>query len=63
MWNTLILLAVIVLAFFIYRPILRIASRDLAARSAAGQSNGVVYAILLLPLLGPFLYLGVRRWL
>ena len=61
MRNTLLLLAVIVVAFLVYRPLLAIASRDMAARTAAGKSNGMVYAVLLLPLVGPFVWLLVRR--
>ncbi|WP_420458677.1 hypothetical protein [Neolewinella sp.] len=54
-------IAVIVLAVLIYRPILRIAREDMAARKRAGYSNSYVYAILLFPILGPLVYLLVRR--
>ena len=60
MGNTLLILAVLLLAVLIYRPILALAGKDMAARTAAGKSNGIVYAILLLPLLGPFVYLAIR---
>ncbi|WP_116126395.1 hypothetical protein [Lewinella sp. IMCC34183] len=54
-------LVVIVVAVLIYRPILRIARADMAERTQAGQSNAVVYALLLFPVFGPLLYLLVRR--
>ena len=61
MRELIILLAVLLLAFLIYKPIMNIASRDMAKRTKAGKSNSVVYAILLLPLLGPLLYLAFRN--
>lgn len=57
----LVAIAVIVLAVIIYRPILRLAREDMAARKRVGWGNGVVYAILLIPLFGPLLYLLVRK--
>ncbi len=60
MRNTLLILAILILAVLIYRPILAIAGKDMAARSAAGKSNGIVYAVLLFPLVGPFVYLAIR---
>ncbi len=58
---TLLALALILIAFLIYRPIMKLARRDMAARTAAGLSNSLVYAILLLPVLGPLFYLLVRK--
>lgn len=60
MQQTLITLAVIVFAGLIYWPILKIARRTIAERDAAGLSNGLLYAVLLLPLIGPFVFLLVR---
>lgn len=57
----LIALVLLVIGVFIYRPIMRIARRDMAARTAAGQSNALVYTLLLLPVFGPLLYLLFRR--
>ena len=62
MRTVLIVLAVAIAAWFIYRPALRVAQVDMAERSARGESNGVVYAVLLLPLVGPFVWLVARRW-
>ncbi len=59
--SILLALAVIVVAVLIYRPILKIANADMAARSRSGRSNGVVYAILLFPLVGPLCYLLIRK--
>ncbi|MTB50561.1 hypothetical protein [Lewinella sp. W8] len=61
MRDTLILLLILIIAFAIYWPIMRIARRDLAERNQAGLGNGVVYAILLLPLFGPIIYLLLRN--
>lgn len=61
MEQTLLLLAVIVAAYFIYRPILKKAQADIAARSAAGLSNAGLYALLLFPLIGPFIYIVLRK--
>ena len=57
----LIALVLLVIGVFIYRPIMKIARRDMAARTAAGQSNALVYTLLLLPVFGPLLYLLFRR--
>lgn len=56
MQQTLLLLAVIVAAGFIYWPILKKARLDIAARTKAGLSNGKLYAVLMIPLVGPFVY-------
>ena len=61
MRQALVFLAVLVVAVAVYWPILRIARKDIAARSRAGLSNGVVFAVLLLPLIGPVVYLIFRR--
>jgi hypothetical protein len=61
MRDTLILLLILVIAIAVYWPIMRIARRDLAERNEAGMGNGVVYAILLLPLFGPIIYLVFRN--
>jgi hypothetical protein len=59
--SILIGLAALLLAVLIYRPILKQAGEDMAARSRAGLSNGIVYALILLPLLGPLIYLAIRK--
>lgn len=61
MQKTLIFLAVLVVAVAVYWPILRIARTDIARRAAAGRSNGLLYAVLLIPLFGPLIYLLVRK--
>ena len=60
MQQTLILLAVIVVAGLVYWPILKSARVTIAERQAAGLSNGTLYAVLLFPLIGPFLFLLLR---
>ena len=62
MQKTLILLGVVLAAGLIYWPILKIARRDIAARQRLGLSNGVLYTVLLIPLLGPFVYLVFRGY-
>ena len=59
----LIALVLIGVGVLVYRPIMKLARRDMAARTAAGRSNAFVYAILLLPVVGPVFYLLVRRTL
>ena len=54
-------IAVIVVAILLYRPILRLARTDMATRKAAGLGSGIVYAVLLFPILGPLVYLLVRK--
>ncbi|MEM9928868.1 MAG: hypothetical protein AAF840_03525 [Bacteroidota bacterium] len=60
MQNTLLLLLVIAIAVAIYWPILKKARIDIDARAKAGLSNSVLYAVLLLPLVGPIIYLVFR---
>lgn len=57
-----VMLGVLVVAVLVYWPILRIARVDMARRSEAGLNNGIVYAVLLLPLVGPVVYLVFRRF-
>lgn len=61
MRQTLIFLAVLVVAVAIYWPILRIAREDITKRSQAGLGNGILFAVLLVPLFGPIIYLLFRR--
>lgn len=61
MKDTLILLCILAVAVAIYWPILRIARKDIADRANAGLGNGMLYAVLLLPLFGPIIYLLVRK--
>ena len=60
MQQFLVMLGVLVVAVLIYWPILRKARVDMAKRSEAGLGNGIVYAVLLLPLVGPVVYLLFR---
>lgn len=61
MRQTLVFLAILVAAVAIYWPILRKARVDIAARSQAGLGNGALFAILLIPLVGPIIYLVFRK--
>lgn len=61
MRQTLIFLAVLIVAIAIYWPILRIAREDITKRSRAGLGNGILFAVLLIPLFGPIIYLLFRR--
>lgn len=60
MQNTLVLFAILTVAVAIYWPILKKARVDIAARERAGLSNGPLYAVLLIPLVGPVIYLIFR---
>lgn len=44
-----------------YWPILRIARKTITARAKAGQSNSILFAVLLIPLFGPLIFLLVRK--
>lgn len=59
--DTLILLAVLLLAFCIYYPIAKIAKRDMATRNQAGMSSTPVLYFMMLPIVGPLLYLVFRK--
>ncbi len=61
MQNTLVLFAILAVAVAVYWPILKKARIDIAARDRAGLSNGPLYAVLLIPLVGPIVYLVFRR--
>lgn len=60
MKQTFVFLVVLVVAIAVYWPILKKARTDIAARSAAGLSNGLLFAVLLIPLFGPIVYLALR---
>jgi hypothetical protein len=60
MKQTLVFVAVLIIAVAIYWPILKKARTDISARSAAGLGNGLLFAVLLIPLFGPIIYLLVR---
>lgn len=62
MRQTLVMLGVLIVAVAVYWPILKIAREDMAARARAGLGNGMVYAVLLLPLVGPVVYLVFRKF-
>lgn len=57
----LVALAVIILIVLIYRPILKTARTDMAVRKEEGLGNGIVYAVLLIPIIGPLVYLLIRK--
>jgi hypothetical protein len=57
----LVALSVIILTVLIYRPILKLARADMAVRKQDGLGNGIVYAVLLIPIFGPLVYLLVRK--
>jgi len=59
--DTILFVAVLLLAFCIYWPIMRIARHDMAERSRQGLSNTTILMLLLLPIIGPLLYLLFRR--
>ncbi|TXF89444.1 hypothetical protein FUA23_10790 [Neolewinella aurantiaca] len=61
MQQTLVFLAVLIVAVAIYWPILKKARGDISARSAAGMGNGLLFAVLLIPLFGPIIYLIFRK--
>jgi len=54
-------LAVLLLAFCIYYPIMRLARQDMKARERQGLSNSTIIMLLMLPIAGPILYLLFRR--
>jgi hypothetical protein len=51
---------ILAVAVAIYWPILRIARKTITARAQAGLSNSILFAVLLLPLFGPIIFLVVR---
>lgn len=59
--DTLMLLAILILAFCIYFPIIRIAKKDMETRTMAGMSTTPILMFLLLPLVGPLLYVLFRK--
>lgn len=59
--DTLILLAVLLLAFCIYYPIAKIAKSDMAERNRAGLSSTPILYFLMLPIVGPLVYMLVRK--
>ena len=61
MRKALVFAAVLIAVVAVYWPILKVARRDIAKRASAGLSNGILYAVLLIPLFGPLIYLVFRR--
>lgn len=59
-YDTTVFLAVLLLAFCVYFPIMKIARQDMNARSQAGLSNTPILMLLMLPILGPLLFLLLR---
>ncbi|MFT5998746.1 MAG: hypothetical protein ACI81P_001201 [Neolewinella sp.] len=51
---------ILAVAVAIYWPILRIARKTITARGQAGRSNSILFAVLLIPLFGPLIFLVVR---
>ncbi|MCX8210862.1 MAG: hypothetical protein ACJATN_002532 [Neolewinella sp.] len=61
MQQTLVFLVILIVAVGIYWPILKKARTDISARSAAGLGSGLLFAVLLIPLFGPVIYLVFRK--
>lgn len=59
--DTLLFLAVLLLAFCVYYPIMKLARQDMAARAQQGMGNGTIIVILMIPILGPIIYFLFRR--
>lgn len=60
-YDTTLFIAVLLLAFCVYYPIMKLARKDMAARSDKGMSNTTILMILMVPILGPILYILFRR--
>lgn len=60
-YDTTLFIAVLLLAFCIYYPIMKLARKDMTARSNQGMSNTTILMILMIPILGPILYILFRR--
>lgn len=59
--DTLTIIAVLLLAFCVYYPIAKIAKKDMEARNRAGLSSTPILYFLMLPIVGPLLYLLFRK--
>lgn len=59
--DTFLILAVLLLAVCIYYPIAKIAKRDMATRNQAGMSSTPILYFMMLPIVGPLLYLLFRK--
>lgn len=60
MQQKLVFFLILAVAIAIYWPILRIARKTITARAQAGLSNSILFAVLLIPLFGPIIFLVVR---
>lgn len=60
-YDTTLLIAVLLLAFCVYYPIMKLARKDMAARAEQGMSNTAILMVLMVPILGPILYVLFRR--
>ncbi len=61
MQQTLVFVAILAVAVAIYWPILKKARKTIEVRAAAGLGNGILFAVLLIPLFGPIIYLVFRK--
>jgi hypothetical protein len=61
MQQKLVFFLILAVAVAIYWPILRVARKTITARAQAGLSNSILFAVLLIPLFGPIIYLVFRR--
>ncbi len=61
MRDYLIIFGLLVLVGIIYVPLLGIAKRDIAERTREGKSSTIVFLFLFLPIVGPLVYLLVRK--
>ena len=52
---------VIVIIGLIYWPIVRMANREMAERRQAGKSDTSIMLLMLIPVLGPLIYLAIRQ--
>jgi hypothetical protein len=61
MQQKLVFFLILAVAVAIYWPILRIARKTITARAQAGLSNSILFAVLLIPLFGPIIFLLVKE--
>lgn len=60
--DSILFIAVLGIAFAIYYPIMRLARKDMAARTQNGLNSTPILMLLMLPILGPILYLLFRKY-
>ncbi|MEM7571393.1 MAG: hypothetical protein AAF433_00780 [Bacteroidota bacterium] len=59
--DVLLFVVIIVIIGLIYWPIIRMANREMAERRLAGKSDQSIMLLLLIPILGPLIYLAIRQ--